>query len=155
MRRPPGNDAARALTDSAGVEHRLPATSSSVRVHTLDARCWCRPRIAWRWGQPTLVHRGVPLVPAGGVGGGRPRGRREVAVTDRTARALRTLVQLAFIEALIVLWQAFAPARLHMGTEQVQALTVAAGFLVSFGQAWLEDKGKLPTAGTRTPERAP
>lgn len=63
-------------------------------------------------------------------------------MSDAQRRALRALIQIGFVQALIQLYQAFAPVRLT--ADQVQALTVVATPLLAFGQNWLEDNTSAP-----------
>jgi hypothetical protein len=63
-------------------------------------------------------------------------------MSDAQRRALRGLIQVAFVQALIQLYQAFAVTRLT--ADQVQAITVVATPLVTFAQNWLEENAGTP-----------
>lgn len=64
-------------------------------------------------------------------------------MTDNQSRALRTLVQVGFVQLLIQLYNAFAPEPLTV--TQVTAIVLVATPLVTFLQNWFEDNTALPT----------
>lgn len=74
-------------------------------------------------------------------------------MSNAQRRALRTLIQVGLVQAVIQLYNAFAPHPLN--AEQVSAITAFATPLLAFGQNWLEDNTAAPTllaAPAPTPE---
>lgn len=66
-------------------------------------------------------------------------------MSDAQRRALRTLVQVGLVQALIQLYNAFAPVQYDLTLEQQSAITVVATPIVVFIQNWLEDNTSVPT----------
>jgi hypothetical protein len=62
-------------------------------------------------------------------------------VSDAQRRAIRSLLQVGFVQALIQLYNAFAPTDLT--SEQAGAITLVATPLLVFAQNWLEDRGNI------------
>lgn len=63
-------------------------------------------------------------------------------MSDAQKRALRTLFQVGLVQAIIVAYNAFAPAKLTV--EQAAAITGLATPLISFAQNWLETNTATP-----------
>ncbi len=70
-------------------------------------------------------------------------------MNDPTRRALRTFVQVGLVQALIALYNAFAPVPFTLA--QVSAITLAVTPLVVLVQNLLEDGGVIPTLGKTPP----
>jgi hypothetical protein len=66
-------------------------------------------------------------------------------VSDAQRRALRTLIQVGFVQALMQLWNAFSPPLpADLTPEQMIAITTIGTPLVAFAQNWLEDNTTAP-----------
>lgn len=63
-------------------------------------------------------------------------------MSDATRRALRSLLQIGTVNAVIALLAVFEV--IHWTPVQVGAVNAVALPLVSFAQNWLEDKGAIP-----------
>lgn len=63
-------------------------------------------------------------------------------MTNAQRRALRTLIQVGLVQAIIQLYNAFSPHPLN--AEQVSAVTAVATPLLAFGQNWFEDNTTAP-----------
>jgi hypothetical protein len=63
-------------------------------------------------------------------------------MSDSFRRALRGLIQIGFVQACIVLYQAFSTRPLT--ADQVQAITFFVTPILAFGQNALEDSGAIP-----------
>jgi len=80
-------------------------------------------------------------------------------MSDAQRRALRSLLQVGLVQALIALYNAFATNDLT--TEQVTAITLTVTPLLVFGQNWLEDNTsapailKSPASSGKNPEPDP
>jgi hypothetical protein len=64
-------------------------------------------------------------------------------VSDAQRRGLRSLLQVGFVQALMVLYNAFASTDLT--ADQVAAITLVATPLLAFGQNWAEDNTSVPS----------
>lgn len=63
-------------------------------------------------------------------------------MSDAQRRAIRTVIQVSLVQALMALYNAFAPIDLTI--EQMTAITLVATPLVAFAQNWLEDNTSAP-----------
>lgn len=63
-------------------------------------------------------------------------------MSDAQRRAVRTFVQVGLVQALLALYNAFAPTDLTV--EQTTAITLVATPVVGFIQNWLEDNTSAP-----------
>lgn len=66
-------------------------------------------------------------------------------MSDAQRRAIRSFLQIGFVQAVLVLYNAFAEADLT--ADQVSAITLVATPLLVLGQNWLEDSGAIPALG--------
>lgn len=66
-------------------------------------------------------------------------------MNDATRRAIRTFVQIGLVQAILVLYNAFATTDLT--AEQATAITLVATPLVVLVQNLLEDRGTIPSFG--------
>jgi hypothetical protein len=74
-------------------------------------------------------------------------------INDPTKRALRTFVQVGLVQALIALYNAFAPQPLTIA--QISAITLVATPLVVLAQNLLEENGTIPSFGKTPPPVIP
>jgi hypothetical protein len=66
-------------------------------------------------------------------------------VSDATRRAIRGLVQISFVSAIIIMLAAFEI--ISWNETQTAAVMAVCTPIVSFIQNWLEDQGSIPSYG--------
>lgn len=66
-------------------------------------------------------------------------------MTDAQRRAIRSFLQIGFVQAVLVLYNAFA--EVDLTADQVSAITLVATPLLVLGQNWLEDNTAFPALG--------
>lgn len=65
-------------------------------------------------------------------------------MSDAQRRALRSFIQVGFVQACIQLYQAFAYGNARLTVEQVTAITLFVTPIIAFVQNWFEDNTDMP-----------